>query len=463
MKLKKTVQVVLLFMGSWAFAQLGVGTATPNASAQLEVIANDKGMLIPRVALASLTDTATMANGNVESLLVYNTTNAADLSPGYYYWANTLWNRLAVQSDIAGLPADVTSTNGSITGTAVDAALVAMDLEVNVDDRTLEVDATNGVQLKDGGIVAAKIADNAVDTAKIGTEGTTDANKVLGTDAAGNPQWQDVATLAASLGEDVTSTNGSITGTAVDAALVAMDLQVNVDNLTLEMDAINGVQLKDAGIATAKIADNAVDGTKIQVMGEVQGAMLFNDGTDWISLPNGTAGQVLTMNAAGDAPEWVSEAVNGPSPRIGEFVYAKSGRSPADGYLPVSPGTIANGAVDYPLWAAQYPEFISGNDIVFPNDVSGMFLRNIGTSGVGGSYPAPEGVFQANQNKYHRHSHTDAYNVSELSDDSNDRMVGSDGVTSTSRNTGYEGNQLEPEARPNNRAYQLYTIVDTYE
>ena len=50
---------------------------------------------------------------------------------------------------------------------------------------------------------------------------------------------------------------------------------------------------------------------------------------------------------------------------------------------------MPNGAIDFPVWASQYPEFVSGNDIVFPADVEGMFLRNLG--GTAGA----EGVTQA--------------------------------------------------------------------
>src|SRR5690606_26435415 len=125
------------------------------------------------------------------------------------------------------------------------------------------------------------------------------------------------------------STNGSITGVANDAALAAMDLAVKVDGTTIEVDATNGVQIKDLGITTAKIADNAVDGTKIQVTGEAEGSMLYNNGTDWVDFPKGTAGQYLRMNAAGTAPQWATAEV---SKRIGEFVYAKSGKTVADVY-----------------------------------------------------------------------------------------------------------------------------------
>jgi len=54
-----------------SFSQVGIGTAEPNASSQLEVKADDKGVLLPQVALQSTTDNSTISNGNVVSLLCY--------------------------------------------------------------------------------------------------------------------------------------------------------------------------------------------------------------------------------------------------------------------------------------------------------------------------------------------------------------------------------------------------------
>ena len=356
-----------------------------------------------------------------------------------------------------------------------------------------------------------KVADDAITTAKIGTLGAADANKVLGTDALGDPVWQDAST---GLGENVTSTDGSITGIANDAALVAMDLEVNVDGSTLEVDATNGVQVKDGGIlsakiadnavttgkisdnsittakvadaaittakvsdaaiTTAKISDNAVDGTKIQVIGEAEGSMLYNNGTDWVNFPKGTAGQYLRMNAAGTAPEWATTPA---SKRIGEFVYAKSGKAEADGYLAVTPGTIVNGAVQYPIWAAQYPEFVSGNDIVFPTNVNGMFLRNMGgNAGSEGIYQGdatarPNSNFTTDYSGSHAHTvyGDTASEVKAAGSTASDYVLNNEDGASKSESTGSGGNHNhvvngggDIETRPINRAYQLYTIVDTY-
>lgn len=87
---------ILLFIGFGAKAQVGVGTDSPNPSAQLEIVAPDRGVLITRVALESTTDQTTITEGNQESLLVYNTATQNDVRPGYYYWYDGKWRRFII-------------------------------------------------------------------------------------------------------------------------------------------------------------------------------------------------------------------------------------------------------------------------------------------------------------------------------------------------------------------------------
>ena len=76
---------------------VGIGTNSIDPSAKLEVNASDKGLLIPRVALTSTTDVATILTP-ATSLLVYNTNTAGtaptNVTPGYYYWDGTKWVRM---------------------------------------------------------------------------------------------------------------------------------------------------------------------------------------------------------------------------------------------------------------------------------------------------------------------------------------------------------------------------------
>ena len=75
--------------------------AVPDVSAMLDVNHPNKGLLVPRVALTA-TNVAAPVTTPATSLLVYNTATTADVTPGYYYWSGTAWQRLATGSSGGG-------------------------------------------------------------------------------------------------------------------------------------------------------------------------------------------------------------------------------------------------------------------------------------------------------------------------------------------------------------------------
>ena len=129
--MKKKLLVLLFGFGTATYAQVGVGTLVPNASAMLDVVANNKGVMISRVPLKGTNDSTTISNGNVESLLVYNTQLIADVKPGYYYWLNNKWNRLVNTDDVT----NALSISSIVTKTSSYDALAT--------DETILVDATS--------------------------------------------------------------------------------------------------------------------------------------------------------------------------------------------------------------------------------------------------------------------------------------------------------------------------------
>lgn len=109
--------LILLLVTVVSNAQVGIGTNNPNPSSQLDIVADDKGILIPKVPLISTTDTITITNGNVESLLVYNTNTQNDITPGFYYWYNNKWNRLTTADDFNPAPMSLDSEANTVTFT----------------------------------------------------------------------------------------------------------------------------------------------------------------------------------------------------------------------------------------------------------------------------------------------------------------------------------------------------------
>ena len=89
----KSFTIILLLLATYTFAQTGIGTSTPHASAKLHVSASDKGFLPPRVTLTAATDVSTIASP-AEGLLVYNL-GSVGLQAGYYYWNGANWATIA--------------------------------------------------------------------------------------------------------------------------------------------------------------------------------------------------------------------------------------------------------------------------------------------------------------------------------------------------------------------------------
>ena len=124
----------LLFIGSISLLSaqnVGIGTATPNASAKLEITDANRGVLIPRVNLTA-TNAAGPVTAPATSLLVYNNATAGvtpnNVTPGYYYWDGTKWVRFATrewtitsnnfnsngtQSIVTSIPSTITSSNAA--------------------------------------------------------------------------------------------------------------------------------------------------------------------------------------------------------------------------------------------------------------------------------------------------------------------------------------------------------------
>lgn len=108
---------------------VGIGTTTPDASARLDVSSTTQGFLPPRVTLTAKNAAAPIASP-ATGLLVYNTATAGtspnNVTPGYYYWDGTAWQRfvdgprfIAVESS-SGVTANDTwqiIPGTSITGT----------------------------------------------------------------------------------------------------------------------------------------------------------------------------------------------------------------------------------------------------------------------------------------------------------------------------------------------------------
>jgi subtilisin-like proprotein convertase family protein len=96
----KKIILLITIVCTISYSQVGINNTSPEA--QLDIKATDKGMLIPRVSLTSLTTALPVTNPNggavVTSTLVYNSNTS--LGVGFYYWNGSKWIRLADNSSV---------------------------------------------------------------------------------------------------------------------------------------------------------------------------------------------------------------------------------------------------------------------------------------------------------------------------------------------------------------------------
>ncbi|PQA89989.1 hypothetical protein B0A69_21450 [Chryseobacterium shigense] len=89
--------IIFSSVPSAMMAQVGIGLASPNTNAMLEVSSTNKGILLPRVALTATNNPAPLS-AHVAGMTVYNTATNTSVAanpvyPGEYYNDGTQWQR----------------------------------------------------------------------------------------------------------------------------------------------------------------------------------------------------------------------------------------------------------------------------------------------------------------------------------------------------------------------------------
>ncbi|MBY0316402.1 MAG: hypothetical protein K2Q26_12820, partial [Bdellovibrionales bacterium] len=159
--------------------------------------------------------------------------------------------------DIEGI---VTNAGSALSGGATSGTST---LAVVVDGATMEVNGSNQLQVRDGGISGVKLSASAVDSSKIADGSIVDGD----VNASAAIAWTkinktgataaDVGAVAPSRAVNTNTGSGLSGGGNLS---VDRNLSVNVDNSTLEI-ATNTLQVRDGGVTNAKIVSVGV--TKI--------------------------------------------------------------------------------------------------------------------------------------------------------------------------------------------------------
>jgi len=307
--------------GNFQIAADAVGSAeiaddAVTASELADNAVDTAAILNANVTAAKLADGA--VNGGLAGVITDNSVTADDLAPNSVTaseLADASVDTAAIQGDAvttAEIAADTITaadiaadaiTASELADDAVDTAAIADDAvtSAQIDDGTITAadllaDTLTAGQIADDAITAAELADDAVDTAAILDDAVT-ADKLDLTDVTLNDFTNDAGFLTTvDISDDTNLAAG--TGITLTGDTLSVDLGTTIESS----------EITDGTIATADLADNAVDGAKIALTGQAEGDLMYYDGTDWVVLAAGTAGQVLQQNATADAPEWAAAA-----------------------------------------------------------------------------------------------------------------------------------------------------------
>lgn len=146
LKLLSTVAVLLIFSHLNAQIKIGDNPTTINANSILEMEANNKGFLCPRVALNDPNSVAPMSGTVSEGMLVYN--ESGSLEKGFYYWNSTKWIRIATDvktrtsyvlvKSSADFPAPVSGVINLVPGTMYEInGTVTLTSKINLNGCTI--------------------------------------------------------------------------------------------------------------------------------------------------------------------------------------------------------------------------------------------------------------------------------------------------------------------------------------
>jgi len=102
--------VSFILMISETSGQVGVHTDTPHTSSAMDIVASDRGLLIPRVTLSNNLSNPSPVSSPATGLLVFNT--GSNQPVGLYYWDGSQWNPSSGSSDFWSLTGNGGTTPG---------------------------------------------------------------------------------------------------------------------------------------------------------------------------------------------------------------------------------------------------------------------------------------------------------------------------------------------------------------
>ncbi|MET3021091.1 hypothetical protein [Flavobacterium hydatis] len=388
--MKNRLLPLIFVLGSYsAYSQVGIGTTMPNSSSQLEVVANDKGVLIPRIELKNSTDTTTITNGNVNSLLVFNTATIADIKPGYYYWHNNKWNRIVIAGEIESnkgtviyneLTNDFTYVDASGSNQTINFESILKGFEtvttltnnnngtytyVNEKDDSVTINVVGDVANNFETIVNNPAVTNVLNNFITKSEGTVSYNAVTNeftyTDASGTTQVVNI--------NEIVKANETITTLVKNAANDGKYLYTNEDKTETTVDVVADV----INNATTILNDSKFVTELTQFIDAKETVTTLTNNNNGTYTYVNESDDSVTINVVGDVANNFETIVNNPAVT-----------NVLNNFITKSEGTVSYNAVTNEFTytdASGTTQVVNINEIVKANETITTLVKNAANDG----------------------------------------------------------------------------------
>lgn len=276
--MKKVTTLVLLILSVTITAQVGIGTLTPNISAQLDIKSDTKGLLIPRLNIDNLSTASPVSSKTInESLLVYNTNNTS--GKGFYYWNGRLWEQLVDITTVSNLIA-TQADNQQIKNFFLNSSnILTLELE-NASSKSVDLSSLLGEnELLTG---TGSPISSSVDPVTGALYVDTNSGEVYSSDGS---SWSSVAS------------SGADGKSAYQTWLDAGNSGTEADFIT-SLKGDTGVAGQDATLSGAGDPNVAITGVAGQVYTDTASGILYktSDGTTWSVVDSDTQDLSLSGN-----------------------------------------------------------------------------------------------------------------------------------------------------------------------
>lgn len=387
--------IPVIFFGQ----NVGIGTNEPNANALLDLNAENKGLLIPRVPLVANNNAAPFTTPPI-SLLVYNSSFNFDISPGFFYWNGLRWLRLPNNEEVWTTKGNAgTNPSTNFLGTTDNVPLYFRIRNVNsglIDSNINRTTFGFGTARVPGGIHNSAFGYKALG----GNSGQTIGNTAIGSfsmaavrKGSSNASLGYGSLFSLDSGSQNTGIGTSVmsfmeTGnanTAVGSGAMSLVSQGD-SNTAVGFRAGINTALQPIARSTAIGALATVGRSDAIVLGSVPGE---NSATRGVFVGIGTINPQRKLHIVDETPSGISSNANS------SLVLEKNGSANYINLLNTTaesgilfgvagaPGGAANGGILY-----NNPSFAQGMQFRTGGNANRMVIDNLGNVGIGNNAPA---------------------------------------------------------------------------